>query len=924
MGGKTGGTTALPYAGGTTGTTSGTTNQTGTNTYTPSAAALASYQSVLGQLGGLPNFQNFGGQLVAGVNPQEYQGITGTNAAANEAQPYIQQAAGMATQAAQPITAAQIQNYQNPYTQQVVNATEAQFQNQNAQQQSALQGNAAAQGALGGDRVGVAQANLAGQQSLAQSPIIANLYSQGYGQALQEANTQQQAMAQGAYSLGNLGVSGQNAALQGAGAQISAGGLEQQTQQALDQALIQQYLSPYSQLGQVAGIAGGIGSLMGGTNVGTQAGTQTGATTGMQQGYQSQLAPSPLNAIAGLGVAGVGLLGGTGAFGSTGYLNPNYSGSIFSKDGGRISGFADGGSPNALPSASSYYTVIPQTQMQRGNTMPQPISFAPMNMPQAPQMQMPSQPQQQQQNNSSSILSDAVKGLGTSLKGIGGHPTDVGTAVQVSGDTEASGGRVRGFADGGDTNDDDIYFNPSSLSGVGTGSGSFINTGGGPIPADLQTPTDSVAPGAAQLRSGVENVRGGEAAPDTGEATDAINTAVNDRRAGVNVAAYRPTADDLVSLATDDEKPKKKDNSDLWNAVTLAGFSIAGSGAHTLGQAIGQGGQQGVKAYVEAKQFAETREDKQKALDLQVKRLNQLANQHTETLQQQKELHEVPSGFERGPNGSLQAVSQGPHDPAVIAREAQAKRVQGMSEDAMQPMVDAYYGGNKSVLSQIARGTSGAQNLQQFWTMLASKLKAEGKDGRYINAMQAQYQADAKAAGTSAVREANIETAVNEARGTFPLAVQRSLELPRTDIVPFNKLLEMYRTGTSSPEQGKLAVALQGAMTAYSQAMSRTGVNSVDAQKHARELIEGAQGHLGLKARFDQMEQEMQIALSAPAETRKHITERLLGIEPSSPSAPAATAPAASSAAPKVGDRKQFKQGWGVWDGRTWMPESKT
>jgi hypothetical protein len=27
--------------------------------------------------------------------------------------------------------------------------------------------------------------------------------------------------------------------------------------------------------------------------------------------------------------------------------------------------------------------------------------------------------------------------------------------------------------------------------------------------------------------------------------------------------------------------------------------------------------------------------------------------------------------------------------------------------------------------------------------------------------------------------------------------------------------------------------------------------------------------------------------------------------------------------APKVGERKQFKQGWGVWNGTTWVPEAK-
>src|SRR5436305_7830000 len=171
---------------------------------------MGAYAKLLERAQGVANlpYTPYGGELVAGINQQQQLGIGNINQNAGFAQPFIGQAAQYANNAAQPITAAQIQNYQNPYTQQVVNATEAQFQNQNARQQSQLLGNAASQNALGGDRVGVAQANLAGQQALAQNPIIAGLYSQGYQNAEQMALSQQQAMAQGAYSLGNLGVAG--------------------------------------------------------------------------------------------------------------------------------------------------------------------------------------------------------------------------------------------------------------------------------------------------------------------------------------------------------------------------------------------------------------------------------------------------------------------------------------------------------------------------------------------------------------------------------------------------------------------------------------------------------------------------------------------------------------------------------------------
>ena len=246
-------------------------NTTSTTTQ-PNNQAMDTYGWLLNQAQGIGNQQYtpYNGQLVAPVNNQQMQGIGNINQYSESAQPAIQTAEGMALNAASPITAAQIQQYESPYTQQVVNATQNQFNNQNAQQQQGVLSNAAAQGALGGNRVGVTQANVANQQQLAQAPVIAGLENQGYQTGLNTALTEQQAQQAGAYSLGNLGVAGQNAGLTGANAQIGAGSLEQQTQQAQDTAQYQQFQNqlafPYQQAQWLAGMDTGLGTNMGGTS----------------------------------------------------------------------------------------------------------------------------------------------------------------------------------------------------------------------------------------------------------------------------------------------------------------------------------------------------------------------------------------------------------------------------------------------------------------------------------------------------------------------------------------------------------------------------------------------------------------------------------------------------------------------------------
>jgi hypothetical protein len=291
---------------------------------------LAQYSSVnqkANQTANIP-FQTYGGQLVAPINSQQATGIAGTNTAANEAQPYYSAATGDITQTqanttginnaatglagasaeqvnATPLTASSIDQYLSPYLSTVLGSTEA-LQNQSNQQQQAGQlGTAIESGAFGGDRTGIAAANLEQQQNLENSNLIAGIANQGYNTALSTAEQQQgvnlgagqanraalaaagselAGIGQTAYGEGantattiaGLGSGAQTAGLQGAAAEIGAGTLEQQTAQAGDTALYNQFLQQQSYPFQVdqflANIAEGTGALSGSTTTTTQPG----------------------------------------------------------------------------------------------------------------------------------------------------------------------------------------------------------------------------------------------------------------------------------------------------------------------------------------------------------------------------------------------------------------------------------------------------------------------------------------------------------------------------------------------------------------------------------------------------------------------------------------------------------------------------
>lgn len=266
--------------------------------------------------------------FVAGLTPTQQAGIYGTNVGSTLAQPFYGQsinqlmgaqqaavpfygsAAQLNMQSAQAVNpqqlgGEQIGQYMSPYLGTVLQSTAALQNQMNQQAMSGQLGNAIRQGAFGGDRAGIAAANLAQQQRLADAKTFSDILNQGYGQALgtaqqqqqlglsaaqanraalQQAAQQQASLGQGLYGIGSgtsqqlaaLGQGAQAAGLSGAQAQLAAGQAQQQTGQAGLTALYNQFLQQQSYPFQVdqflANIAMGTGALSGSTTTTNQPG----------------------------------------------------------------------------------------------------------------------------------------------------------------------------------------------------------------------------------------------------------------------------------------------------------------------------------------------------------------------------------------------------------------------------------------------------------------------------------------------------------------------------------------------------------------------------------------------------------------------------------------------------------------------------
>jgi hypothetical protein len=173
-------------------------------------------------------------------------------------------------QAAQGITPELYERFYSPYTRDVADTTFANLMESQAQQQSNLKGGAIQAGAFGGDRGGVAQAEMARQQQLGNAMAMSNIYNQGYGQAMGLAGQQVANLGAMGQQMAALGAGAQGSVLQGAQAQMAAGAQQQATKQAELQAAYEQWMQrqayPFQQAQFFANIAQGLGAGAGGTS----------------------------------------------------------------------------------------------------------------------------------------------------------------------------------------------------------------------------------------------------------------------------------------------------------------------------------------------------------------------------------------------------------------------------------------------------------------------------------------------------------------------------------------------------------------------------------------------------------------------------------------------------------------------------------
>ena len=201
----------------------------------------------------------------AGLGALEQQGITAAGTTGIGA-PTVTAGINQITGAAAPVGQAQINQFLNPYQSYVTDEIARQGQIM----QNRLSAQAVGQGAFGGGREGVQQAEL--QNRILEAQGRANQV--GFGQALGAAQRQQQVGLAAGQQLGNLGAGQQQMAQRDIQTLMGAGGVQRQlAQQALDAqraTTLQQQYEPYQRAEFLANLYAAGPKTQSGVTMGTQ------------------------------------------------------------------------------------------------------------------------------------------------------------------------------------------------------------------------------------------------------------------------------------------------------------------------------------------------------------------------------------------------------------------------------------------------------------------------------------------------------------------------------------------------------------------------------------------------------------------------------------------------------------------------------
>lgn len=156
-------------------------------------------------------------------------------------------------------------------------------------------------------------------------------------------------------------------------------------------------------------------------------------------------------------------------------------------------------------------------------------------------------------------------------------------------------------------------------------------------------------------------------------------------------------------------------------------------------------------------------------------------------------------------------------------------------------------------------------------------------------------------------REEALSMILDITKADIPAALAASAKVPRGSVVPLNKWINQGRVMVSDPDQAEFAFQNLNLAEHWAKSMNPGGVMRVDDRDKALEILHTAWSN-GTYER---------LARAIEAQIGRELNAIRSGGKPGL----SQIGSDGAEGAPKEGERKQFKQGWGVYRNGKWEPE---
>lgn len=223
---------------------------------------------------------------------------------------------------------------------------------------------------------------------------------------------------------------------------------------------------------------------------------------------------------------------------------------------------------------------------------------------------------------------------------------------------------------------------------------------------------------------------------------------------------------------------------------------------------------------------------------------------------------------------------QGQEKVDLSAKKFERDSGGGLTGKALDEITDQALTGDTSALTGLSKADKAAVR-----NRMADVAEIRGLKGGDVAAKNAEFfgiKAGERALGT---RQAQIDTAANEADKLIPIALEASEKVPRGKLVPWNKLFQIAEKGDSDPNLYAFAQAARSLANVYTRAVV-PGASGVADREESIASLPIYTDQASFKAVTDIMKKEIAAAKASPREVRQGLGESITGRDPQ-PIAPA-------------------------------------